>query len=218
MASQSLWYYTGLPNKVIDTIEEDLENNFGGELRQSIVGHNPQADEDDRNFIDKQIRDAKNAWIPTTHWVAGFCWHYVTRGNRENFCYDLEHIDQESLQYTVYGDGEYYGWHSDADLDTFYTPLSNFNRDRNNEEIGRDYLIKNCEKVRKLSFSLIISDPDTYQGGNFEIKGSNGKVYLEPRQRGMIILFDSRAVHRVTKFTGGIRKIIVGWTVGPRWK
>ena len=53
MASQSLWYYTGLPNKVIDTIEEDLENNFGGELRQSIVGHNPQADEDDRNFIDK---------------------------------------------------------------------------------------------------------------------------------------------------------------------
>ena len=105
MASHSLLYYTGLPNKVIDTIEEDLENNFGGELRQSIVGHNPQADEDDRNFIDKQIRDAKNAWIPTTHWVAGFCWHYVTRANRENFCYDLEHIDQESLQYTVYGDG-----------------------------------------------------------------------------------------------------------------
>ena len=218
MASQSLWYYTGLPNKVIDSIEEDLENNFGGELRQSIVGHNPQADEDDRNFIDKQIRDAKNAWIPTTHWVGGFCWHYVTRANRENFCYDLEHIDQESLQYTVYGDGEYYGWHSDADLDTFYTPLSNFNRNRNNEEIGRDYLNKNCEKVRKLSFSLIISDPDTYQGGNFEIKGSNGKVYLAPRQRGMIILFDSRAVHRVTKVTGGIRKSIVGWTVGPRWK
>ena len=86
------------------------------------------------NFIDKQIRDAKNAWIPTTHWVAGFCWHYVTRANRENFCYDLEHIDQESLQYTVYGDGEYYGWHSDADLDTFYTPLSNFNRDRKKDE------------------------------------------------------------------------------------
>ena len=218
MASQSLSYYTGLPNKVIDSIEEDLENNFGGELRQSIVGHNPQGDEGDRNFIDKQIRDAKNAWIPTTHWVGGFCWHYVTRANRDNFCYDLEHIDQESLQYTVYGDGEYYGWHSDADLDTFYTPLSNFNRNRNNEEIGRDYLNKNCEKVRKLSFSLIISDPDTYQGGNFEIKGSNGKVYLAPRQRGMIILFDSRAVHRVTKVTGGIRKSIVGWTVGPRWK
>ena len=73
MASQSLWYYTGLPNKVIDTIEEDLEYNFDGQLRQSIVGHNPNGDESDRNFLDKQIRNAKNAWIPTTHWVGGFC-------------------------------------------------------------------------------------------------------------------------------------------------
>tara|TARA_B100000131_G_scaffold108602_1_gene105486 strand:+ start:155 stop:811 length:657 start_codon:yes stop_codon:yes gene_type:complete len=218
MASQSLWYYTGLPNKVIDTIEEDLEYNFDGQLRESIVGHNPNGDESDRNFLDKQIRNAKNAWIPTTHWVGGFCWHYVTRANRENFCYDLEHIDQESLQYTVYGDGEYYGWHTDADLDTFYTPMSNFGGNKQTEDSHRDYLMKNGEKVRKLSFSLIVSDPDTYQGGNFEIKGNNGKVYLAPRQRGTIILFDSRALHRVTKVTGGIRKSIVGWTVGPRWK
>ncbi len=218
MASQSLWYYTGLPNKVVDAIEEDLENNFDYQLKESIVGHNPNGDESERNFLDKEIRNAKNAWIPTSHWVGGFCWHYVTRANRENFCYDLEHIDQESLQYTVYGDGEYYGWHTDADLSSMYTPMSNFGGVKQSEETGRDYLIKNCEKVRKLSFSLIISDPDTYQGGNFEIKTNNGKVYLAPRQRGVIILFDSRAVHRVTKVTGGVRKSIVGWTVGPRWK
>ena len=28
MALQSVWYYTDLPDKIIDTIEEDLSNNF----------------------------------------------------------------------------------------------------------------------------------------------------------------------------------------------
>ena len=46
----------------------------------------------------------------------------------------------------------------------------------------------------------------------------NGQSYLVPRRRGTIVLFDSRTSHRVLKVTKGIRKSIVGWTVGPRWK
>ena len=33
-----------------------------------------------------------------------------------------------------------------------------------------------------------------------------------------MVLFDSRTQHRVLPVKKGVRKSIVGWTVGPRWK
>ena len=35
--------------------------------------------------LNKDKRNSQNAWIPTTHWVGGFLWHYIERANRENF-------------------------------------------------------------------------------------------------------------------------------------
>jgi PKHD-type hydroxylase len=211
MAFQSIWYYTNLPNKIINIIEEDLAENFDSQLQDSQVGHG------DYGTVDKEKRNARNAWVSTNHWVAGFVWHYVQRANRENFLYDLSNIDGESLQYTVYGEGEYYGWHNDAGLSTHYKPVSGGNRG-NGGEIAQDFLNENCERVRKLSFSLLLSDPDTYEGGNLQLLDEAGKSYIAPRQRGTIILFDSRAMHRVQRVTKGIRKSLVGWTVGPRWR
>ena len=72
--------------------------------------------------------------------------------------------------------------------------------------------------VRKLSFVLQLSDPDDYEGGNLQLLDEGGKSYIAPRQRGTMILFDSRTQHRVLKVTKGCRKSLVGWTVGPRWK
>ena len=202
---------TQLNPKIIDIIEEDLIENFDSELQDSRVGGG------DYGTIDKDKRNAKNAWVPTTHWVAGFIWHYVQRANRENFLYDLTNIDGESLQYTVYGEGEYYGWHTDDGIHGHYKPMSSGNRG-NGEEIATDFINENCEKVRKLSFSLLLSDPDTYEGGNLQFLDEGGRSYIAPRQRGTIILFDSRTQHRVQKVTKGIRKSLVGWTCGPRWK
>ena len=53
MAAQTIWYYTGLPKKVVDSIEEDLENNFDSELQDSIVGHNPQGEQSGGNELIK---------------------------------------------------------------------------------------------------------------------------------------------------------------------
>lgn len=210
MAYQSIWYFTDLPNDVINCIEKDLEK-FDPILQDSRIGHG------DYGTVDKEKRNAKNTWIPSDYWVAGFVWHYIQRANRENFLYDLDNIDGESLQYTVYGEGEYYGWHNDSGLATHYKPQSSGNRGTG-QEIANDFVNKNCEKVRKLSFSLLLSDPDTYEGGNLQIMNEAGQYYIAPRHRGVIVLFDSRAQHRVLKVTKGVRKSIVGWTVGPRWK
>ena len=76
---------------------------------------------------------------------------------------------------------------------------------------------ENIELVRKLSFSLQLSDPDDYEGGNVQLLAEDGSSYIAPRKRGTIVLFDSRTQHRVLKVTKGTRKSIVGWVVGKRW-
>ena len=83
---------------------------------------------------------------------------------------------------------------------------------------GSEFLNENTELVRKLSFAMQLSDPDDYEGGNLQLMDEHNKSYIAPRQRGSIILFDSRTPHRVHKVRKGERKSLVGWVVGPRWK
>ena len=53
---------------------------------------------------------------------------------------------------------------------------------------------------------------------SFGFQYETGKSYIAPRQRGTIILFDSRTQHRVQKVKSGVRKSLVGWVVGNRWR
>ena len=208
MALQSVWYYSNLPEDVVDIIEKDLRETFDPQMADSRL-HG--------DALNKDKRDSQNAWIPSNHWVGGFLWHYVERANRENFLYDLKCIDGESMQYTRYEEGQFYSWHNDAGLPTHYKPQSVGNRGNGQENI-QDFINENCEQVRKLSFVLQLSDPDDYEGGNLQLLDENGNPYVAPRKRGTVILFDSRTMHRVLKVRSGTRKSIVGWVVGPRWK
>ena len=205
MAFQSIWFFSDLPEDIVDLIEKDLTEKFDSQFQDSKL-HG--------DALNKEKRNSQNTWIPTTHWVAGFLWHYVQRANRENFLYDLRNIDGESLQYTRYSEGEFYGWHNDAGLQTQYKPQSVGNLA---EGLANDFVNENIELVRKLSFSLQLSGPDDYEGGNVQFIDEAGNSYFAPRKRGTIVLFDSRTQHRVLKVTKGVRKSIVGWVVGKRW-
>ena len=206
MALQSVWYYTDLPDKIIDIIEEDLSDNFESKMGDSkLYG----------DALNKEKRNSQNAWIPTTHWVAGFVWHYIQRANRENFLYDIRNIDGESMQFTKYGEGQFYGWHNDAGLSNYYKPVTVGNQE---EGLEKDFIKENTEMIRKLSFTIQLSDPDDYEGGNVILLSEEGNKYVAPRKKGTIILFDSRTQHCVNKVKKGVRKSIVGWVVGPHWK
>ena len=157
MAFQSIWYYSDLPEDIVEILDRDLTETFDPQMADSKL-HG--------DALNKDKRNSQNAWIPTTHWVAGFLWHYVQRANRENFLYDLRNIDGESMQYTRYGEGQFYGWHNDAGLATQYKPVANGNR---SEGIAQDFVNENIELVRKLSFSVQLSDPDDYEGGNVQL-------------------------------------------------
>ena len=212
MAYQSIWYFTDLPKDVVEILDKDLYDNFDNQMQDSKL-HG--------DALDKVKRNSKNTWIPTTHWISGFLWHYVQKANRENFLYDLTHIDGETMQYTRYGEGEFYNWHNDSSIAVHYKPQTTGiagGESVNNQDAHIDFLNEKTELVRKLSFTLQLSDPDEYEGGNVQLLNDGGKKYIAPRQRGTIVLFDSRTPHRVLKVTKGTRRSIVGWVVGPRWK
>ncbi|MFN8027991.1 MAG: 2OG-Fe(II) oxygenase [Acidimicrobiia bacterium] len=65
--------------------------------------------------------------------------------------------------------------------------------------------------MRKLSFSLLLSDPAEFTGGDLCF----GDPIAAARVQGTIAIFPSYLTHQVTPVTGGTRDVVVGWMVGP---
>jgi len=213
MAFQTFWYSTKLPQEIIDIIIKDLKKNKTEELfeESSLIG----------GQIDHKKRKSKNTWIPTSHWLGGFLWFYVDKMNQENFRYDISGIDGDSIQYTQYEVGEFYKWHVDTGFDVLYEADSTRNSavdETTRKSYFADFLKLNNEFVRKLSFTVQLSDPDSYEGGEVQLMDDNDGMYTLPKEQGTIVVFDSRARHRVRKVTKGTRRSLVGWCIGPRWK
>ncbi len=70
---------------------------------------------------------------------------------------------------------------------------------------------------RKLSMVLQLSDPSEYEGGDLELFTSANPI-ITKKQKGIIHAFPSYVMHRVTPVTKGVRKTLVVWIAGPRFK
>lgn len=119
--------------------------------------------------------------------------HYVLSSNRTNFGVDI--AAPYELQFTEYHGAAAgkYDWHQDVWL-----------------ESPRAY-------DRKLSLVVQLSDPSDYQGGAFEFFGlQQPGVTFAPR--GSVLIFPSFLQHRVLPVTGGLRRSLVSWVEGPRWR
>ena len=159
---------------------------------------------------DKSSRDDPEVRKTSVHFindkdnkVNGLAWHFLREANKIRFNYDLEYF--QSIQFAEYKDGGFYGWHQD-----------NTGANEANE-------------VRKLSLTLVLSNPDTFEGG--ELQFYNGDRPLEDmgvitkeqatndiKAQGTAVVFDSLDWHRVTPVTKGIRHSIVCWTIGPNFR
>ena len=84
-------------------------------------------------------------------------------------------------------------------------------------------------KKMVVSLSLILSNPDTFEGG--ELQFYNGGRPMEDmggitaeqikndiKAQGTVVVFDSRDFHRVTPVTKGVRYSVVCWCVGKNFK
>lgn len=140
-----------------------------------------------------EIRDSYVSWMfpnEVTGWIFERLAGVVAYTNDNFYRFDLDGFFQ-GIQFTKYtAPGQHYTWHCDRGATT---------------------------GVRKLSLSLQLSDPDDYEGGDLELKfGEDNQT--ASRERGMICLFPSWSLHRVTPVTKGTRYSLVAWVSGPPFK
>jgi PKHD-type hydroxylase len=115
----------------------------------------------------------------------------MIKANNNHFGFEGMQLTEPG-QFTHYLTGGFYEWHMDNDV------------------VG-----KNQPPVRKISMTLLLSDPSTFEGGELEFmsKGKTAKL-----KQGQAIFFASWLQHRVKPVTRGERKSLVMWFGGPSFK
>jgi len=157
-------------------------------LQEAVVGTG------DSMSKDKSIRDSNIAFLRSSDQSNKWIFERITRSiidiNRQFWNFDLARI--ETLQYSEYGIGQFYREH----IDMMYQSPS--------------------RAVRKLSFSIQLTDPKEYEGGDVMIKtGTNLPIH---KDLGTICFFPSYILHEVTPIKKGTRHALVGWVSGPPFK
>ena len=205
--SKTYCHYATIPSDLMDIIEESLSRDFDGNMQISRLSGNSE---------DLDRRNSRNAWIPTNHWLGGLMWHYYKKANDEFFHYDLDQIDGESMQYTHYALNEHYDWHQDEGLSSLYKPQAGGNR--GGELVIQDWVNQGCERVRKLTCILQLANEEDYEGGDTQVRDVDNTMATLPKGRGTLFFFDSRLQHRAMTVKKGLRKSLIIWAVGPRWR
>jgi len=141
-----------------------------------------------------RLRITRTAWIERnadTKWLFDRMQGVAQSLNEQTYQYDLRGFS-ENFQYTVYhgSEGGHYDWHVD------HGPLA---------------------VPRKLSMTVQLSDPSDYQGCDLQFC-AGGNIEIAPRERGTVVAFPSYVLHRVSPVISGIRKSLVVWTTGPKFR
>ena len=137
------------------------------------------------------LRKSQISWL-SSQGLKERLWDHVQRVNEASFGLDV--TDQADMQFTCY-DASYqghYDWHHDV------------------------HWSSQDEQDRKISVTLQLSAPNSYEGGDFEFE--EVKTTADFRAKGTLILFPSYLRHKVSPVTAGTRYSLVAWFFGPRWR
>jgi len=163
---------------------------------------------DDKDILDlKKKRDSNIVWL-NDRWIYKEIQPFVHQANRLagwNFNWDFS----ESCQFTKYKLNQHYDWHCDS----WEAPYANPD---NKDTHG---------KIRKLSVTCSLSNPEDYEGGELEFDFRNMdpdkqsiRKCAEIKPRGSIVVFPSFVWHRVKPVTKGTRYSLVIWNLGYPFK
>ena len=116
---------------------------------------------------------------------------FIQTANENHFGFGDIRITEQA-QFTEYPEGGFYDWHMDCDINMQHEP-----------------------PVRKISMTLLLSDPSEFEGGHLELGAPN--KYAELKQ-GHAICFASFINHRVQPVTKGVRRSLVVWFGGKPFR
>jgi len=204
------WYFIGALSP--ETCDEIIKHGNSHPGKTAMTG--TQADKIDKNenltkqdMLDlKKKRDSSIVWL-SDQWIYDEIHPYINIANKNaGWNYDWDY--SESCQFTKYKLNQYYDWHCDS-WDKPYKEDSYPHR---------------RGKIRKLSVTVLLSDPKDYKGGEFQFQFRNeddANIIHEVKQltkRGSIIVFPSWVWHRVQPVTEGVRYSMVVWNLGVPFK
>lgn len=148
------------------------------------------------------IRKSKTCFVfaddPKYKYIFDIFWDTAVRANEQFFGFEISKLD--FIQFAEYDSFEL----------AEYKP-------------HRDVFWLNNDPVyhRKLSGMIQLSDPNDYDGGEFEITDNTINNLPTPediKNRGTILYIPSFVEHRVAPVTRGIRYSLVAWFDGPKWR
>jgi PKHD-type hydroxylase len=146
-------------------------------------------------IINESVRNSDIMWIHPdreSEWLFSKFAHLASNVNQDFFLYEIEML--EAFQYTIYRENHnHYSWHIDH-----FTEYQAFER--------------------KISATILLSDPVEYDGGEFQIvtNGNIANPETHKLKKGSVIFFASWMPHQVLPVTKGIRKSLVAWIQGKR--
>lgn len=151
--------------------------------------------------VNEDIRRSKVSFhAPNEHtqWIFDRLNSVVELINNRWYNFDINGYNQ--FQYSEYHSANTgcYGWHSDL----FLGPVPH----------------NSYSETRKLSLTMLLTEPNVdFEGGELQF-GHETKCVSAEMKKGTLVVFPSFELHQVTPVTKGIRKSIVVWILGPKWK
>jgi PKHD-type hydroxylase len=147
--------------------------------------------------VNENLRTTDVSWLPLnqdTAWIWEILTNVIADVNTQFFKFDLTGC-YEPIQLGAYKETNqgHYDWHIDSAPTDKHAP-------------------------RKLSMSLLLSDPSEFEGGELQIKTYNDEVRTLEMVKGRAWFFPSYMLHRVTPVTKGVRRSLVLWVGGPEFK
>jgi PKHD-type hydroxylase len=154
----------------------------------------------DGNTVDNNWRKSKIRFIQSSETEFEFLfdaiWKMGIQANREWFNFHVTNLSYIQLaEYDSSYQGEYKKHH-----DVFWINKDNYHR--------------------KLTCVIQLSDPNDYEGGDFEMFDLTGGQYPNKedlRQQGTAIFIPSFTPHQAHPVTKGTRYSIAVWLEGPKW-
>jgi len=201
------WYYWYFQSAIPERICDDIVR-YGQEQTKQIAITGSGNDKKLSELTEEELKNIQKkrksdiVWM-SDRWIYKEIHPYLHQANA-NAGWNFEWDWSEACQFTEYKVGQYYDWHCDS----YEEP---YNHPDNPNTHG---------KLRKLSMTISLTDPEEYEGGDLEFdfrntdEGSQPRICEEIRKKGSVIVFPSFVWHRVTPVTKGTRHSLVCWNLG----
>ena len=150
----------------------------------------------DQESHNTEIRSSSVKWIPKDsqwEWLYMKLMNMAIEANNALWKFNL-YSTPDLIQYTEYYASEkgHYTWHQDCG--------------------------HGAASLRKISITVQLSGPDEYEGGDLEYWQGGLNIIKAPKDKGVVFVFPSYMMHRVTPITKGTRRSFVLWVGGEHYK